>query len=399
MKYVLLVLSKANLLFVNDIIDTRDPSRIIKNMINWLMILTFVLFVFVCTLPTCSIRSAIVTFLSVAGGAFAFGAAMGFLFGIPRSEKYKYRREGQESGNDSFYTDNTNLEEISDWLTKIILGLTLIKLHTILYFLNTSAQTIHHALLGNCTNVQANYFVFGYGTMVLYFLAGGGLCFLWTRTNLPLILTNFRNQQTTLQQLTIAQQQQQIEKLKEKNTDLVSTAQQMVTELTKKKLVDDVPNDEAPIGVAEKQLPPEQITGEFKTKIEALYSKKPTYDKDDLQKGRWGGQSAVRQYVLEAVYLPEYDYKNFYGVGLTVRSTDTTRELASPVALFLHDSFPDQINYLMPIDGIARLNVISYEAFVVGACLNDGTELELNLNDVKGFPDDFYWMEQQPTLS
>lgn len=83
-----------------------------------------------------------------AGAFFAAGALMGFLFGIPRSLRAGARIDrnhdqlNTQGGNEdqrSNYTANTNLEEISDWLTKIIVGLGLINLKTIPGQLKTAA--------------------------------------------------------------------------------------------------------------------------------------------------------------------------------------------------------------------------------------------------------------------
>src|SRR6266508_6277591 len=62
----------------------------------------------------------------VAGGAFVAGGLLGFLFGIPRS------LAGPEGSVDGAaaggaYRPNTNLEQISDWLTKILVGVGLVQ--------------------------------------------------------------------------------------------------------------------------------------------------------------------------------------------------------------------------------------------------------------------------------
>jgi hypothetical protein len=90
-----------------------------------------------------------------AGAFFGIGAFIGFLFGIPRSLQGKgapkpdstkstqdtkdsiaAKDAGSGSGakqtpENAIYATNTNLEEISDWLTKIIVGLGLINLKTV----------------------------------------------------------------------------------------------------------------------------------------------------------------------------------------------------------------------------------------------------------------------------
>lgn len=63
--------------------------------------------------------------LLFAFAAVAAGAATGFLFGIPRT------LQGNTPTESTSYQVNTNLEQISDWLTKIIVGLGLINLTTI----------------------------------------------------------------------------------------------------------------------------------------------------------------------------------------------------------------------------------------------------------------------------
>jgi hypothetical protein len=113
--------------------------------------------------------------------------------------------------------------------------------------------------------------------------------------------------------------------------------------------------------------------------------------KDDIQAGRWGGNKQVNNYILEANYNPALGNKVFYGVKLTLRSLDSNRPLEGDVAFFLHDTFPSEIEYATASNNLAFTELLSYEAFVVGARTKDGTELELNLNEVKGFPPEFYW--------
>jgi hypothetical protein len=57
--------------------------------------------------------------------AFAAGVFVGFLFGVPHASKSN--NNPQQEGHAAFLT-NSNLVEISDWLTKILVGLGLIQL-------------------------------------------------------------------------------------------------------------------------------------------------------------------------------------------------------------------------------------------------------------------------------
>jgi CheY-like chemotaxis protein len=65
----------------------------------------------------------------VAGSAFVFGGFLGFLFGIPRSLAAPEGADERETFGP--YRPNTNLEQISDWLTKILVGVGLVQFTTL----------------------------------------------------------------------------------------------------------------------------------------------------------------------------------------------------------------------------------------------------------------------------
>lgn len=66
--------------------------------------------------------------------AVAIGGLIGFLFGIPRSRTIIESREsgtrtigGEPTITPNTSLPNTNLEQISDWLTKVLIGITLVE--------------------------------------------------------------------------------------------------------------------------------------------------------------------------------------------------------------------------------------------------------------------------------
>lgn len=65
----------------------------------------------------------------VLAASFIAGSLLGFLFGIPRALSGD-AQVGSGGQHDRLIT-NTNLEQISDWLTKIIVGATLVQLGTL----------------------------------------------------------------------------------------------------------------------------------------------------------------------------------------------------------------------------------------------------------------------------
>ena len=69
--------------------------------------------------------------LLIAGAALAAGILIGFLFGIPRTLQKEDQSATGGKATDGAYGVNTNLEQISDWLTKIIVGVGLVQLTVI----------------------------------------------------------------------------------------------------------------------------------------------------------------------------------------------------------------------------------------------------------------------------
>jgi CheY-like chemotaxis protein len=130
------------------------------------------------------------TLLILSGSSFAIGGLIGFLFGIPRSLQGLSQSDsasakptpgpGQQAQSDKTnYRPNTNLEQISDWLTKILVGVGLTQLTNIGHGVVSISA---FAARGMEQFQHADNFVAG---TLLYFLILGFLFgYLWTRLNL-----------------------------------------------------------------------------------------------------------------------------------------------------------------------------------------------------------------------
>lgn len=94
------------------------------------------------------------------------GGAVGFLFGIP-----KILQTDNAASADTSYRQqpNTNLEQISDWLTKIIVGLGLIEIRSIPPFLYRMAETLARGI-----GAVEDHLAFALA-LIPYFLAVGFL--------------------------------------------------------------------------------------------------------------------------------------------------------------------------------------------------------------------------------
>lgn len=126
---------------------------------------------------------------STAGAALFIGGFLGFLFGIPRTLQGKQTDRANSDKtpeNDerltapSSYNANTNLEEISDRLTKILVGVGLTEIDTIADSLDNLAHSLEPGLGGT----EGSY-SFGLALLLYFFICGFLSGFLLTRLALP----------------------------------------------------------------------------------------------------------------------------------------------------------------------------------------------------------------------
>lgn len=72
--------------------------------------------------------------LFLAGASTLAGSVLGFLFGVPKRHPDTESVHPGAKSNLEKYQPNTNLEQISDWLTKIIVGVGLIEIRNVIEF-------------------------------------------------------------------------------------------------------------------------------------------------------------------------------------------------------------------------------------------------------------------------
>jgi hypothetical protein len=119
------------------------------------------------------------TCLLIAGACFVSGAFTGFLFGIPRIINSSYYRNDKNK-SDNVIVHNDNLVQISDWLTKIIVGIALTEIYKIPTFLNSIGEKISPTI--NPAQINEKSSVIVAIAIVLYFLILGFLAvYFWTR--------------------------------------------------------------------------------------------------------------------------------------------------------------------------------------------------------------------------
>jgi|GEM_PF-4307805 len=99
----------------------------------------------------------------------ALGGAFGFLFGIPNQKK-----------SDAVFEHNTSLKQISDWLTKIIIGVSLVELKSLALFFKQLVFSI--AYLASTEN---SYIVLIGAIIIIFFIKGFLISYMVTITNYP----------------------------------------------------------------------------------------------------------------------------------------------------------------------------------------------------------------------
>jgi len=73
----------------------------------------------------------LLTELLVGAASISVGSLLGFLFGMPRAMVAPSTSEETDAAAPMTYRPSTNLEQVSDWLTKILIGVGLVELRQI----------------------------------------------------------------------------------------------------------------------------------------------------------------------------------------------------------------------------------------------------------------------------
>lgn len=147
--------------------------------LNWWWVIPLLCFIgvvgiliYVSQVPSGVRWSVYGTAVTIGSAAFLTGGLIGFLFGIPHTV------QGVDpSTSGTQYRGNTNLEQVSDWLTKIIVGVGLVQIGRAIPALNKLAESLRAPLGG-----QASSAAFGLGLTISYALLGFFYLYLWSRT-------------------------------------------------------------------------------------------------------------------------------------------------------------------------------------------------------------------------
>ena len=289
----------------------------------------------------------------IAGAFYGLGGLTGFLFGIPKIIQSSV--SDTNNNNNSDIVHNDNLVQISDWLTKIIVGVGLTQLYNIPKALHHVGEKLGTSILGydpkNDMGTNASV------AIILYFsVLGFMMVYIWTRLYFYDILKEadakfkqmYKETKVQLENVIIEKKEMEAEK-----DAIISTFPDVTQEIKEKQI--NIRNDD---------------------NVE-----------NDPNKGKFGGlHENYGRKIAAVVRETSYD-KELFVVDLEVTSTNEAKPLTGEVTFHLHPSFKNEKEIIKVINGKAENKLISYGAFTVGVEADNGaTRLELDLAELPDAP-------------
>jgi hypothetical protein len=310
--------------------------------------------------------------LATAAGSAAFG----FLFGIPRVAVADGGADNGASGGRQVRMGRPigTLEQVVDWLTKILLGAGLTQLHELKLMALKYGEVISVCVRTEAGVVNPLGHVFGLAVIGYFGPVGflGG--YLSTRLVLARLLTKEDLEQERISRAAAREEGRRM--------GLEEGRDETVRVWNQEKL---------------KALGAQQQYQANAAGVNVLEQAKkwepglPVTNKDDPQKNRFGGNHEANGRRLVADVTPLSDGEGeVFKVLLRVVSTDDKNPLTSPVKFFLHDTFQPDTICVVPKQRVAQLDLRAIGAFTVGAITDDGkTSLELDLEFLESAPEKF----------
>jgi hypothetical protein len=316
----------------------------------------------------------------------AVGGLVGFIFAIPkrveaaasagdsaRPDASAGEAANRSSEPSSAYRPNTSLEEISDWLTKIIVGLGLVEASRIGDFLETEGTAVAPILFGaGAASVLGELALLA--ATILSFLSS----FLYFRVCLPEEFSaSDKRARDVNRKIQAAERQGRVQRITPKGQ------RQSINVLSL------IASD--PATPAERVDKPRE--GDAASKLEQAIKHKlkemghPRHPADPV-KGLFGGKASIEAphaRVLSAKVKQLGGVAQWFQIDLKVTSADGG--LKGDVVFFTHPTFPQPFERVKAVDGVATLQLFAYGAFTVGVLADDGeTELELDLAGLNDAP-------------
>ena len=324
----------------------------------WLVIAAFLLTsALVLALLAWSRSSATLLFIEllVAAAALSVGGLLGFLFGMPRGRVNEDSRNEQPRSEASIdYRPSNNLEQISDWLTKILIGVGLVELKELVGILRAIGQAVENSFAG----ALAGTTVITQAVLVVFVVLGFYVSFLWTRIYYGplqtltdnLVIRRLRNQVVTLK--SVARQLAKGEIV----TPDVASAREAVRATS--------------LDSQDKSNWPPDVLQKIKRfqESEKNWSSNPTREIFGNLPREMNGRKLAAEIKV--------DLGSSLVINLIVRRISTREKpLEGPVAFLLHPTFTKSVLYAQGDGESASVKITTSGWFTVVAIIDDGNTI------------------------
>lgn len=328
-----------------------------------------------CGLPILVILSLL------SGASLMSGFFLGFLFGVP-----KYKESKSTASN---YHINNNLTEISDWLTKIIVGIGLSQLTNIPSAIMSIGELVGAYVVPSCIAFRHPVTIVTNSSVIYFGVFGIYYGYNYAR----LVLS--KNYKQADDKLTLPPQ---IERVVEEAIGIYDATAKRFSYIKHIRTLQGLKN-ESSLSLENTssihQLEDTLLIAMRKMENGMERDRNKTDEEKDPQKDQWGGLSVSNFRRLEAFVMPMKENKSVFEVNLSVESTDPVNEpfKEGDVVLFaLHNTYNYPYKVVMVEDGKAHLKLFVYGAFTVGALVFEEkrlTQLEFDLTQIKSAPKKF----------
>jgi hypothetical protein len=326
--------------------------------------------------------SLLVVELLLATAALTLGGVAGFLFGIPRATTQQQRDTATTKGETETaavqvvggYEPSNNLEQVADWLTKILVGIGLVELRKVRDALATLGDVIAKQFAFPAVDVVSQL-------VFVSFLAVGFLgSFLWTRIYYGAIQMGA--------DIDVRSLLDRMNKSENKAQNAVKAAELMLNKKVKTPV--ELGRGAIGEGQAAEVADPKRVAElfpdpEIRRRVETIIAWDPMDWNSDPVGDLFGDAPQVQNgRRLEARI--EATLPNALAIRLRV-VREGGEPLNSPVAFLLHPTYQQRIEVVTPKDGVAELTIISEGWFTVAAITdNGGTILAYSLKNLSGAP-------------
>jgi len=309
-------------------------------------------------------------------GATCVGAFLGFLFGIPRSGLVSDAPRTGDPTNDVTYLPSTNLEQVSDWLTKILIGVGLVELRGIGSALSKGGEIVANSL----TDAPYGTSIITQAVSVIFVIGGFLSGFMWTRIYYgPMQVLADKNVLGRLRDkivdLKVKLDAQQSKTRKVENLAEMIARGELATPTLARKATSQEDRDNKAAG---------QWPDGLRQKVEEFLNAPEKWNSDPNANLFRDAPSQLNGYKLEA--SPTDILQESVVIQLAV-SRDGGLNPNETVTFLLHPTYAEPLERVQAVDGVARLKIWADGWFTVVAIIeSDFTVLSLNLRTLPSVP-------------